>query len=162
MFFWHIYINECQPISVSLFSHSVVSDSLRPHGLQHTRLPCPSPFPRVCSHSCLLSQWCHPTITSSVAPFCSCLQSFPVSGSFPMSCIKWQKYWSFSFSISPSSEYSGLISLTIDWFDFLAVQETLKSLQHHSLKASVLWCSEGNNNPLQYSCLENSMDGGTL
>ena len=68
-----------------LFSHSVVSNSLRPHGLQHARLPCPSPFPRVCSSSCPLSWWCHPMISSSAIPFSSYLQSFPASGSFPMS-----------------------------------------------------------------------------
>ena len=70
-------------------------------------------------------------------------QSFPASGSFPMSTLhfRWPKYWSFSFNISPSNEYSGLISFRIDWFDLLAVQRTLKSLlQHHSAKASVLWC----------------------
>ena len=66
------------------FSHSVISDSLRPHGLQHTRPPCPSPTPRAYSNSCPSSQWCHPTISSSVIPF-SCLQFFPSSGSFPMS-----------------------------------------------------------------------------
>ena len=65
--------------------HSVMSDSLRLHGLQHTRLPCPSPTPGDCSNSCLLSRWCHPTISSSVVPFSSCLQSFPASGFFPMS-----------------------------------------------------------------------------
>ena len=67
------------------FSHSVVSDSLWPHGLQRARLPCPSPTPRVCSNSCPSHRWCHPTISSSVAPFSSHLQSFPASGSFPMS-----------------------------------------------------------------------------
>ena len=67
-----------------MFSCSVVSGSLWPHGLQHTRLPCPSPSPRACSNSCLLSQWCHPTISSSVIPF-SCSQSFPASGSFQIS-----------------------------------------------------------------------------
>ena len=67
------------------FSHSVVSNSLWPHGLQHARLPCPSPTPRPCSNSCPSSQWCHPTISSSVDPFSSCLQSFPASGSFPTS-----------------------------------------------------------------------------
>ena len=67
------------------FSHSVVSDSLQPHGLQHTRLPCPLPTPGVYSDSCPLSWWCHPAISSSVVPFSSCLQSFPASGSFPMS-----------------------------------------------------------------------------
>ena len=66
------------------FSHLVMSNSLRPHGLQHTRLPCPSPTPGALSNSCPSSQWCHPTISSSVVPF-SCLQSFPASGSFPMS-----------------------------------------------------------------------------
>ena len=67
------------------FSLSVVSNSLQPHGLQHARPPCPSPTPRVYSDSCPLSLWCHPTISSSVVPFSSCLQSFPSSGSFPMS-----------------------------------------------------------------------------
>ena len=67
------------------FSHSVVSNSLQPHGLQHARLPCPSPTPRTCSNSCPSSQWCHPAISCSVVPFSSCLQSFPASGSFPMS-----------------------------------------------------------------------------
>ena len=67
------------------FSRSVVSDSLQPHGLQHARLPCPSPTPGVYSNSCPLSWWCHPTISSSVIPFSYCLQSFPTSGSFPMS-----------------------------------------------------------------------------
>ena len=68
-----------------LFSHSVVSHSLQPHGQQHARLPCPSPSPGVCSNLCPLSQWCHPTISSSVIPCSSCLRSFPASGSFPMS-----------------------------------------------------------------------------
>ena len=67
------------------FIHSVVCDSLRPHGLQHARLPCPSPTPRACSNLCPLSRWCHPTISSSVVPFSCCPQSFPASGSFPMS-----------------------------------------------------------------------------
>ena len=84
------------------FSHSVVSDSLRPHGLQH-RPPCPSPTPGAYSNSCPLSGWCHPTISSSVIPISSHLQSFPASGSFPMSqfftSISWPKYYSFSFSI---------------------------------------------------------------
>ena len=70
-----------------LFSHSVVPNSLYSHGLQHARLPCPSLFPRVCSNSCPLSQWCHPTISSPVALFSSCPQSFPASGSFPMSWL---------------------------------------------------------------------------
>ena len=129
------------------FSHSVVSDSRQLHGLQHTRLPCPSPTPGTCSNSCPLSPfswWCHPTISSSVISFSSCLQSFPASGSFVRSqfFVRWPKYWSFSFSISPTSEYSGLISFRIDWLELLAVQETLKSLlQHHSSRVSVLWRS---------------------
>ena len=72
-------------VNIHQFSHSVVSDSLQPHGLQHTRPPCPSPTPRVYSNSCPLSWWCHPTITSSLSPFSSCFQSFPASGSFQMS-----------------------------------------------------------------------------
>ena len=131
--------------SVSQFSCSVMSDSLRPPGMQHARPPCPSPTPGVYSSSCPLSWWCYPTISSSVIPFSSCLQSFPVSGSFPMSqlfAIRWPKYWSFNFNISPSNEYSGLISVRMDWLDLLAVQGTLKSLlQHHSSKASILWHS---------------------
>ena len=126
-----------------LFSQSVVSDSLWSHGLWYARPPCPSPTPRACSNSCPLSRWCHPTISSSVVPFSSHLQSFPASGSFESVLhIRWPKYWSLSFSISPSNVYSGLISFTIDWFDLLAVQGTLKSLlQHHSSKASILQCS---------------------
>ena len=127
------------------FSRSVVSDSLWPHEPQHARPPCPSPTLEVYPNSCLLSQWCHPTISSSVIPFSSRLQSFPAPGSFPMSqfCASGgQNYWSFSFSISPSNEYSGLISFRMDWLDLLAVQGTLKSLlQHHSSKASILQCS---------------------
>ena len=94
------------------FSRLVVSDSLWPHELQHARPPCPSPTPGVYPSSCPLSRWCHPTISSSVVPFSSCPQSFPASGSFPMSqlFIRWPKYWSFSFNISPSSEHPGLIS----------------------------------------------------
>ena len=72
-------------LSVSQFSRSVMSDSLRPHESQHARLPCPSPTPRVYTNSCPSSQWCHPAISSSVVPFCSCPQSLPASGSFPMS-----------------------------------------------------------------------------
>ena len=75
------------------FSRSVVSDSVWPHGLQHSRLPCPSPSPRGCSNSCPLSRWCHPTISSSVVPFSCCPQSFPASGSLPMSQLNISKYW---------------------------------------------------------------------
>ena len=115
-------------------------NSLWPHGLQHAWLPCPSLSSGVCSNSCPLSQWCHPTISSSVISFSSCLQSFP-AWVFPNESalfIRWPEFWSFSFSISPSNEYSVLISFRIDWFDFLADQGTPKSLlQHHSSKASI-------------------------
>ena len=99
--------------------------------------------PWLCSNSCPWSQWCHPTISSFVDSS-SCPQSFPASGSFPMNWLlaSWPKCWSFSFSTSPSSEYSGLISFRIDWFNLLAVQGTLKSpLQNHSLKETILQCS---------------------
>ena len=121
-----------------MFSRWVVSDSLWPHEPQHTRLPCSLLSPRVCSNSCPLSWWCHLTISSSVIPF----SSFLASGSFPVSQF-FTLYW--SFSISPSNEYSEFISFRIDWFDLLAVQETLKSLlhssKHHSSKTSILWLS---------------------
>ena len=94
------------------FSHSVMSDSLQPHGLQHTRLPCPSPTPRACSNSCPLSRWCHPTISSSVVPFSSHLQSFPASGYFPMS----QFFTSGSQSIGVSVSASVLPKNIQDWF----------------------------------------------
>ena len=126
------------------FSRSVLFNSLPPHGLQNTKLPCPSPTPRAYSNSHPLDWWCHPTTSSSVVPF-SWLRSFPASGSFPMSqffASGGQSIGSFSFNISPSNEYSGLISFRIDWLDLLAVQGTLKSLlQHHSSKASTLRCS---------------------
>ena len=195
------------------FSHSVVSDSLWTHELQHTRPPCPSTprvhsdssielvmpsshlilcrplfllppippsiidlsnestlwmrwpkllsrvqlfvipwtaahqaslpltVPRSCSNSCPLSRWYLPTTSSSVTLFYSCPQSQHQGFANELTlCIMWPKYW--SFSISPSNEYSGLISFRIDWFDFFAVQGTLKSfLQHHNLKASILWYS---------------------
>ena len=119
-----------------------MSDSLQPHGQQHARLPWLSPTPRTYSNSCTLSWWCHPIISSSLfllPP--SIFSSIRVitNESFR---IRWPKYWSFSFSISPLNECSGLISYRIDWFDFLAVQGTLRSvLQQHSSKASTFWCS---------------------
>ena len=113
--------------------------SLQPHGLQYARLPCPSLSPGVGSNSFPLSWWCYPTISSSVTPFSSCLQSFPASKSLT---IRWPKYWSFSFSINPSSEYSELISFRIDRSDLLVVEGTLKTLlQYHNSKASILWHS---------------------
>ena len=132
------YLSSC---SVQ-FSHSVVCDSLRPHGLQHTRPPCSSPTPGVYSNLYPLSQWCHPTISSSVICFFSGPQSFPASGSFQMSqflASGGQSIGVLASGISPSNEYSGLISFRMDWLDLLAVQGTLKSLlQHHSSKASIL------------------------
>ena len=128
------------------FSRSVTSDSLQPHGLQHTRPPCPSPTPGGYSNSCPSSQWCHPTISSSVgSPLFlppSTFLSIRVFSNESALRIKWPNYWSFSFSISPSNGRSGLISFRMDWLDLLAVQGTHKSLlQRHSSKASILWCS---------------------
>ena len=109
------------------FSHSVVSDSLRPHESQHTRPPCPSPTPRVHSDSHPSSQWCHPAISSSVVPFFSCPQSIPASVFSSESSLhmRWPNYWSFSFSIIPSKEIPGLI-FRMGWLDLRAVQGILK------------------------------------
>ena len=111
------------------FSRSVVSNCLWPNGLQPARLPCWLPAPRAYSNSRPSSWWCHPTISSSIIPFSSRLQSFPASESFPESFlrIRWPKYWSFSFSISPSNEYSGLISFMTDLFDLCYPRESQKS-----------------------------------
>ena len=121
-----------------------MSNSLQSHELQHARPPCQSPAPGVHSNSCPLCRWCHPAISSSVVSFSSCSHSLPASESFPMSQlhIRWPKYWSFSFIVSPSKEHPGLISFRMDWLDLLAVQGTLKSLlQHHTSKALILWHS---------------------
>ena len=119
-----------------------MSNSLWPHGLQHARLPCPSPTPEVYSNSCPLSRWCNPAILSSVITFSSHLQSFPNIRVFSNELvlhIRWLKYQSFSFSIGPSNEWSGLIFFRIDSFDLLFVWGTLKGLlQCHSSKASIL------------------------
>ena len=119
------------------FSLLVVSDSLQLHGLQQARPPCPSPTLRVYSNSCPLSRWWYSTI-SSCCPLILPPSIFLSIRVFPKQSllhIRWPKYWSFSFSINPSSEYSGLISFRIDWLDFLAVQGTLRSLlQHHTSK----------------------------
>ena len=119
-----------------------MSDSLRPHGLHHARLPSPSLFTEVCSNSCPLSWWCYHLILC-----CRCLllpsvfSSIRVFSNELALCIRWPKYWNFSFSISSSSEYSGFLSFRIDWFDLLAVQGTLKSLLQCNLKGSILWRS---------------------
>ena len=119
-----------------------MADSLQSHGLQHASLLRPSPLPGACSNPCPLSQLvtsycpglCRPLLLPSIFP------SIRVFSSELVLCIRWPKYR--SFSISPSNEYSGLISFRMDWLDLLAVQGTLTSLlQHHSSKASILWCS---------------------
>ena len=121
------------------FSCSVMSDSLQPCKSQHARPPCPSPTPGACSNSCPSNHLilCSPLLlTPSIFP------SIRIFASELVLCIRWPKYRSFSFTISPSNEYSGLISFGIDWLDLLTVQGTLKGLlQHHSLKASILWRS---------------------
>ena len=138
------------------FSRSVVFDSLCPHEPQHTRPPCLSPTPGVYPNSYPLSRGCHPTISSSVVPF-SCPQSFSASGTFQMSQLfasGGQSICSFNFNISLSNEYPGLISFRMDWLDLLAVQGTLKCLlQHHSSKASILWCSAFFNSRRSFSCI---------
>ena len=127
------------------FSHLVVSDSSWPHGSRHSRPPCPSPTPGVHPNSCLLIQWYHSTISSSVVPF-SCLQSFPESGSFPVSQLFASGGQSIGVSalasVLPKNTQPGPISFGMDWLDLLAVQGILKSLlQHHISKASILQCS---------------------
>ena len=104
------------------------------------RPPCPSPTHWVYSISCPLSQWCHPTISSSVVPFSFHLQSFLAlrSSNESVLCIRWPKYSSFSFSIRPSNEFSGLIYFQMDWLDLRAVQETVENLLHYSSKPSFL------------------------
>ena len=132
-----------------LFSLQVLSDSLRPHGLQHIRLPCPSLSPGVCSNSCPLSQWCHPTISSSVACFSSCLQSFPASGSFPMSQLFTSGGQSIGVSASASVlpmniqgwfpiELTGLISLQSKGLSRVFSNTTVQKHQFFSAQPS-LW-----------------------
>ena len=123
--------------SLSQFSCSVVSDSLLPHGLEYAWPPCPSPTPGVYPNSCPSSLWCHLTISFSVVPLSSCLQSFPASGSFPMSqffASGSQSIGSFSFNISPSDEYSGLFSFRIDWLDPCSPRDSQESSPTPQLK----------------------------
>ena len=129
------------PVNPTQFSCSIVSDSLRPHGLQHARFPYPSSTPRAYSNSCSLSRWCHPTISSSVIPFSSHLQSFPASGSFPIS----QFFKSGGQSIRVSASASVLPMNIQDWFSLgwtgwisLQSKGLSRVLQHHSSKASIL------------------------
>ena len=132
------------------FSRSFMSDSLRPHGLQHTRLPCPSPTPGAYSNSCPSRRWCHPTLSSSVVPFSSCLQSFSASGSFPVSCFFGSGGQSIGVSASGSVLPMNLQGwFALGWTNWISLkilksifQGTVKSLLlHHSSKASVLQCS---------------------
>ena len=122
------------------FNLSVMSDSLRPHGLQYARLPCPSPTPGAYANSCPSCRWCHPTILSPVLLLPSIFPSIRVlSNEWVSSSHQVAKVLEFQLQLN---EYSGLISFRIDWFDLLAVQGTLKSLlQHHSSKPSIIWCS---------------------
>ena len=141
-----LYLDILDTLNLSVqFSHSVVSNSLRPHGLQHARLPCPSPTPGAYSNSCPLRRWCHPAISSSVIPLSSCFQSYSQhQGLFQWVSSSHQVANGLEFQLQhqSSNEYSGLISFKIDWLDLLALQGILKSLlQHHNLKASVLQCS---------------------
>ena len=123
-----------------------MSNSLQPHWLQHASLPWPSPTPWACSNSCPLSQCdaIQPSLPLS-SPSPPAFNLFQNQGLFQWVSffhIRWPKCWSFSLSISPSNEYSGLICCRIDWFDLPAVQRTLKSLlQHHNSKTSILRCS---------------------
>ena len=125
---------------VVVFSHWVVSDSLQPHGLQLTRLLCPPLCPRGRSNLCPLSLWCYLIILFSASCFSFGLQSFiRVFSNESAFHNRWPKYWSVSFGISPSSEYSGLISFRVDWFDLFDVLGTHNSLlEYHSSKASIL------------------------
>ena len=131
---WKIAITNLVQLSLS-----VMSDSLRPHELLHARSPCPSPTPRVYPNSCPLSRWCHPNILCRPLLPPSIFPSVRVFSNESALRIRWPKYWSFSFNISPSNEQPGLISFRMDWLDLLTVQGALKSLlQHHSSKASIL------------------------
>ena len=124
------------------FSHSVVSDSLRPHESQHARPPCPSSTPRVYSNSCPSSRWCHLIFRHPLLLLPPIPPSIRVFSSESTLRMSWPKYRSFSFSISPSNEHPGLISFSMAWLDLLALQGTLKSLlQHCNSKASIFQCS---------------------
>ena len=134
------------PATLSVqFSHSVVSNSLRPHELQHARPPCPSPTPGVHSNSCPLSLLMPSNHLILCRPLLLPPSIFPnirVFSNESVLCIEWPKYWSFSFNISPSDEHPRLVSFRMDWLDLLAVQGTLKSLLPYlSSKASILWHS---------------------
>ena len=121
--------------------------TLWPHGQQHSRLPCPSTTPRVCSNSCPSSRWCHSTVSSSVISFSSCLQSFPASGSLQWisSLHQVAKGLEFSFSISPSYEYLGLISFRMDWFDLLQSKVFSRVFSNITVQKHQFFASGGQN-----------------
>ena len=127
------------------FSRSIMSDSLRPHELQHPRPPCPSPNPKVNLNSCPSSRRCRPAVSSCrplllLPPIPPSIRVIPNESTLHM---MWLKYWSFSFTISPSNEHPGIISFRMDWLYLLAVQGTFKTLvQHHSSKTSIFRCSD--------------------
>ena len=127
----HIFLGKFCVINIIIqFSLSVVSNSLQPHELQHTRPPRPSPTPGVHPNPCPSSRWCHPAShpLSSPSPPAPILPSIRVFSNESTFLMRWPKYWSFSFNISPSNDHPGLISLRMDWLDLLVVQGTLKSL----------------------------------
>ena len=131
-------ISQCSSVQ---FSCSVMSDSLRPHELQHARPPCPSPTLKLLSIKLVMPSN-HLILCRPLLLLPSIFPNIRVFSNESVLRIRWPKYWSFSFSLSPSNEHPGLISFRMDWLDLLAVQGTLKSLlQHHSSKASILRCS---------------------
>ena len=140
LFMIHNFTNYTASSSVQ-FSRSVVSDSLQPHGLQHTRSPRLSPTPGTYSNYVHhIGDAINHLICRSLLLLPSIFPSIKVFSNKSVLCIRWPNYWSSSFSISRSNEYSGLISFRMDWLHLLAVQETHKSLlQHHSSKTSILW-----------------------
>ena len=186
MFFMEVLNSYCKMyfvfVDIMLFSHSVMSDSSRPHGLQHARLSCPS-LPRVCSNACPLSQWRHPTISSSLVPFSSCFQSSPASGSFPMIWlfasgghyrwffsslnlhflvgILWRFFFCFSFGYHLVRKFPWVENPTMGFPGGSDGKESAHNVGDLSLIPGLERSpGEGNGNPLQYSCLENPMDRG--
>ena len=150
MWKWYLFF---YPVNSVQFSRSAISDSVQRHGLQHTRLPCPLATPGACSNSRPSNQWCQPTVShplSSASPPALIFPSIMVFSSVSVLHIKWPKYWSFSFSISPSSEYSGLISFRIDWFD----QLLLYYYYFKNLKVILLQKARQKSKPSSPFCLE--------
>ena len=120
------------------FSHSVVSDPLRPHGPQHARLPCPSPSPWACSNSCPLSHWCHPTISPSVTPFSSCPPPFPASGSFPVS-------WLFATGDQSTRASASVLPVNIQHYCVINVKVAKRldlKCSHHKKEMIIMWCDQ--------------------